>query len=157
MEPKLSNEQGQLRIIRREELGELIRTRRKRDGLTLQQAAQQCKVSAATLWRLEKQADDRTGKKFPEPDTMTLGRVTHWLGVSLDRVLETSVASATDSIGHSTNDSTPDMIEAHLRADRKLDPQSAAALGRIFRVAYEQFQQSGGASSTSVNQDDAEK
>lgn len=134
-----------LRVVRREELGELIRTRRRQDRLTLEQAAQQCGVSPATLWRLERQGTDAVGRRLPEPDTGTLGAVTRWLGVSMDRVLETPVAPAADSIAHGQHESTPDIIEAHLRADRKLDPQAAAALGRMFRLAYDQFQQLGGA------------
>jgi hypothetical protein len=37
--------------------------------------------------------------------------------------------------------STPDIVEAHLRADRNLDAETAAALGRMFRLAYERFTQ----------------
>ena len=160
MEPKSGNDRRQSRVVRREELGELIRTRRKQDRLTLEQAAQECGVSAATLWRLEKQGmavAGGTGKRLPEPDTMTLGAVTRWLGVSLDRIVETSITSATDSIAHGRGDSTPDIIEAHLRADRKLDPQAAAALGRMFRLAYEQFQHSSGSSATPISRYDDNK
>lgn len=157
MELKSGNDRRQSRVVRREELGELIRTRRRQDRLTLEQAAQGCGVSAATLWRLEKQGTavaGGAGKRLPEPDTMTLGAVTRWLGVSLDRIVETSIISATDSIAHGRGDSTPDIIEAHLRADRKLDPQAAAALGRMFRLAYEQFQQSNGVHATTISRDD---
>lgn len=136
-----SDQKSQPRIVCREELGELIRARRRQDRLTLEQAALQCGISPATLWRLERQESVRTGKRLPEPDTKTLGAVTRWLGVSLNRVLDTPIASAADSIAHGQHETTPDIIEAHLRADRNLDPQASAALGRMFRLAYEQFQQ----------------
>jgi hypothetical protein len=38
---------------------------------------------------------------------------------------------------HEAGESTPDIVEAHLRADRNLDAKTAAAFGRIFRAAYE--------------------
>ncbi len=34
---------------------------------------------------------------------------------------------------------TPEIVEAHLRADRNLTPETAAALSELFRVAYTQF------------------
>ena len=155
MELEAGNDRKQQsRVVRREELGELIRARRKRDRLTLGQAAQQCGVSPATLWRLERSEDDMAGRRLPEPDTGTLGAVTRWLGVSLDRVLDTQVAPAADSLAHGRNDSTPDIIEAHLRADRNLDPQASAALGRMFRLAYEQFLQLGSTSKGATQRGD---
>ena len=33
----------------------------------------------------------------------------------------------------------PEIVEAHLRADRNLTPETAAALSELFRVAYTQF------------------
>ncbi len=144
IEPSPGKDQRlQPRVVRREELGELIHAKRKRDRLTLDQAAQQCGVSTATMWRLERQGNASPGRagRSPEPDTATLGRVTRWLGVSLDRVLDTSVSPASDGIAHARDDSTPDIVEAHLRADRNLDTQAAAALGRMFRLAYTEFQQ----------------
>jgi len=33
----------------------------------------------------------------------------------------------------------PDIVEAHLRADRNLTPETAKALSELFRVAYQQF------------------
>ena len=33
----------------------------------------------------------------------------------------------------------PEIVEAHLRADRNLTPETAAALSELFRVAYHQF------------------
>jgi hypothetical protein len=42
---------------------------------------------------------------------------------------------------HEAGESTPEIVEAHLRADRNLDAKTAAALGRIIRTAYKQFAQ----------------
>ena len=39
------------------------------------------------------------------------------------------------------HESTPEIVEAHLRADRHLTPQTAKALSELFRVAYAQFSQ----------------
>ena len=36
---------------------------------------------------------------------------------------------------------TPEIVEAHLRADKHLTPQTAKALSELFRVAYAQFSQ----------------
>jgi hypothetical protein len=39
------------------------------------------------------------------------------------------------------HESTPEIVEAHLRADRQLSPETAKALSELFRVAYKQFSQ----------------
>ena len=41
------------------------------------------------------------------------------------------------------HESTPEIVEAHLRADQSLTPETAAALSELFRVAYTQFSRSG--------------
>lgn len=69
----------------------------------------------------------------------TLSALTHWIGVSIDRVLDSEDDKGD---GLQQADSTPDIVEAHLRADRNLDPKTAAVLGRMFRAAYEQFAES---------------
>jgi hypothetical protein len=35
----------------------------------------------------------------------------------------------------------PEIVEAHLRADRNLTPETAAALSEVFRVAYSSYKQ----------------
>ncbi|HEU5238772.1 MAG TPA: hypothetical protein VFU37_16695, partial [Pyrinomonadaceae bacterium] len=42
------------------------------------------------------------------------------------------------------HESTPEIVEAHLRADRQLTPETAKALSELFRVAYKQFSQASG-------------
>ena len=37
------------------------------------------------------------------------------------------------------HEATPEIVEAHLRADRNLTPETANALSELFRVAYQQF------------------
>jgi hypothetical protein len=41
------------------------------------------------------------------------------------------------------HESMPEIIEAHLRADRNLTPETAKALSEMFRVAYNQFSHPG--------------
>ncbi|HEY0069608.1 MAG TPA: helix-turn-helix transcriptional regulator [Chloroflexia bacterium] len=141
-------------IVRRQDLSHLIRSKRWAERLTLEEAAKIIGVSAATLSRWERggvQSGTRRGqvergdegKSIPEPDTRTLAALTKWLGVSIDRVVDRE-ARQQDIVDRtpSTVD-TLDIIEAHLRADRNLDAQSAELLARLFRVAYEQFSGSG--------------
>ena len=131
------------RVVRVEDLGELIRRRRRNDGTTLERAAAQSGVSAATLSRLERQrltgAGDGATKPPLQPDTRTLAALTRWLNVSIDRVMDVNPPSALHVIVHREGETVPDMFDAHLRADPNLDSGTAAALGRMFRVAYEQF------------------
>jgi hypothetical protein len=41
------------------------------------------------------------------------------------------------------HESTPEIVEAHLRADKHLTPETAKALSELFRVAYTQFSATG--------------
>ena len=41
------------------------------------------------------------------------------------------------------HEATPEIVEAHLRADKKLTPETAKALSELFRVAYQQFSKPG--------------
>ncbi len=122
------------------ELGELIRSKRYAEDLTLEQAAQQSGVSAATLSRLERQG--KTGSngavRSLSPDTRTLAAIARWLGVSLDTLMSSGPKSGQPSPRKRWS-ATPDVVEAHLRADRNLNSETAEALANMFRVAYEQF------------------
>jgi transcriptional regulator with XRE-family HTH domain len=131
-----------VQVVRLEDLGWLIRAKRHTEGLTLEQAARQSGVSSATLSRLERQwahGVDGDFKKPSVPDTRTLAALARWLRVALDRVVEVASPPPTHEVVHREGESVPDMVEAHLRADRNLDEATAAALARTFRVAYEQF------------------
>ncbi len=137
--------------VRLEDLGALIRAKRKAEGLTLEQAARQSGVSPATLSRLERRqstgaAENETRKAAPVPDTRTLAALARWLGVALDRVVAVAPPPPMHAVTHREGETVPDMVEAHLRADPNLDAATAAALARTFRVAYEQFARIGPAS-----------
>lgn len=106
-------------------LAALIRVKRGKRGL--REAAKEIgDVSVSTLSRVEQ------GKI---PDLGTFFRLCHWLGVSPEQF-------ATDALkvdGQETppDISTPEMLVAHLRADRTLDPHTAEALSTMIRLAYE--------------------
>jgi transcriptional regulator with XRE-family HTH domain len=124
-------------------LGQILAARRALDGLSLEQVSGITGVSAATLWRWERQ---RPGK-----DPRKLHAVARWLGVQLDPNAVPVPLPIDDSIVHQDGQGTMDFVEAHLRADRNLDPKTAAALSRMFRVAYEQFARPGTAESEDID------
>jgi len=121
--------------VQLEQLGHLIRRKRKDEGLTLEQAAQLSGVSSATLSRLERRA---AGRDMPTPDIRTLGAVTGWLEVAVAGAGFTTAAETSAGVFPKSG-TVPDVVEAHLRADRNLDPTNAALLARMFRAAYSEF------------------
>src|SRR6266498_1972611 len=131
------------RVVRWEELSRLIRAKRTAERLTLDQAARESGVSPATLSRWERQHNPRAGQPRErlqhEPDTRTLAAIARWLGVSLDQIVSVNTAPTDQCVMHREGDSTPDVVAAHLRADRNLDAATAQALERMFRAVYEQF------------------
>jgi hypothetical protein len=56
-------------------------------------------------------------------------------------------ADETKAVVYYPEEPVPEIVEAHLRADRNLTPETAAALSELFRVAYTQFSKSGDKSS----------
>lgn len=118
------------RVVRIGELGKLIQEKRRSERLTLAAAAQQSRVSAPTLSRLERQSTD--GGKVMTPDTHTLTALTQWLGVTVEQMV--TMDQPQDAPMY-----TPEIVKAHLRADRNLNPDAAEALGEMFRLAYDQF------------------
>lgn len=117
------------------ELGEYIKRKRLDEKLSLRRAAAETNVSPATLSRIE--------NGIGVPDSATLARLAGWLGIPLDRLMKGSlmngVEKANEPIIYYPSESTPDIIEAHLRADPNLKPDTAKALAELFRVAYMQF------------------
>lgn len=117
------------------ELGEYIKRKRQDEKLSLRQVATVTKVSPATLSRIE--------NGIGVPDSATLARLASWLGIPLDRLMKGSLmtggAEGSEPIIYYPSESTPDIIEAHLRADPNLKPETAKALAELFRVAYLQF------------------
>jgi transcriptional regulator with XRE-family HTH domain len=115
------------------ELGSAIRRRREQHGLSLRDVADETGVSASTLSRIE----NGTGK----PDADNIARLAAWLDMPIERVMHHGARATTDPkpVVYYPHESTPEIVEAHLRADRHLTPQTAKALSELFRVAYAQF------------------
>ena len=112
------------------ELGRAIKRRREELGLSLRDVADVTNVSASTLSRIE----NGTGK----PDADNIARLTGWLDMPIDRVMSRSVTDV-EPVVYYPHEATPEIVEAHLRADKKLTPETAKALSELFRVAYTQF------------------
>lgn len=121
-------------LINTQELGRAIRRRREELELSLRDVADQTGVSASTLSRIE----NGTGK----PDADNIARLTNWLDMPLERILSRSGrddSNEAKAVVYYPHESTPEIVEAHLRADRNLSPETADALSQLFRVAYSQF------------------
>lgn len=119
-------------LINTQELGRAIRRRREELGLSLRDVADETSVSASTLSRIE----NGTGK----PDADNIARLTAWLDVPLQRILSgREEAEDAKAVIYYPHESTPEIVEAHLRADKNLTPETADALSELFRVAYSQF------------------
>lgn len=116
------------------ELGRAIKRRREELGLSLRDVADVTNVSASTLSRIE----NGTGK----PDADNIARLTGWLDMPIDRVMSKSTSDV-EAVVYYPHEATPEIVEAHLRADKKLTPETAKALSELFRVAYKQFSKPG--------------
>jgi transcriptional regulator with XRE-family HTH domain len=126
-------------LVNTEELGRAIRRRREELGLSLRDVATVTSVSASTLSRIE----NGTGK----PDADNIARLTTWLDVPMERILSGrnhSQPDAAKAVVYFPQEPTPQIVEAHLRADKNLTPETAAALSELFRVAYNQFSKTDG-------------
>jgi transcriptional regulator with XRE-family HTH domain len=123
-------------LINTKELGRAIKRKREGMNLSLRDVANETQVSASTLSRIE----NGTGK----PDADNIARLTAWLDMPVDRVLKkSSNVGAVEPVIYYPHETTPEIIEAHLRADRNLTPETARALSEMFRVAYKQFSKPG--------------
>lgn len=120
-------------MVNTEELGRAIKRRREELGLSLRDVANETAVSASTLSRIE----NGTGK----PDADNIARLASWLDVPMERILSgrQQHADSSKAVVYFPQEPTPEIVEAHLRADKNLTPQTAAALSELFRVAYAQF------------------
>ena len=120
-------------LVNTEELGRAIKRRREELGLSLRDVASETSVSASTLSRIE----NGTGK----PDADNIARLASWLDVPMERILSGRDPKAEESkaVVYYPEEPTPEIVEAHLRADKNLTPETAAALSELFRVAYTQF------------------
>lgn len=114
------------------ELGQAIKRRREELSLSLRDVADVTNVSASTLSRIE----NGTGK----PDADNIARLTGWLDMPIDRVMNNQKSgNNVEPVIYYPHEATPEIVEAHLRADKKLTPETAKALSELFRVAYKQF------------------
>ena len=122
------------------ELGSAIRRRREEQSMSLRDLADETGVSASTLSRIE----NGTGK----PDADNIARLAAWLDMPIERVMHHGNRAANDPkpVVYYPHESTPEIVEAHLRADKHLTPQTAKALSELFRVAYAQFSETDGKS-----------
>ena len=120
-------------LVNTEELGRAVKRRREELGLSLRDVADKTSVSASTLSRIE----NGTGK----PDADNIARLTAWLEVPVERILSARPAQddSQEAVVYFPHEPVPEIVEAHLRADRNLTPETAAALSEVFRVAYAQF------------------
>ena len=113
------------------ELGRAIKRRREELGLSLRDVADETGVSASTLSRIE----NGTGK----PDADNIASLTGWLDMPIDRVMSRKETEDVEAVVYYPHEATPEIVEAHLRADKNLTPETAKALSELFRVAYKQF------------------
>lgn len=122
-------------LINTKELGEAIKRRREELGLSLRDVADKTGVSASTLSRIE----NGTGK----PDADNIARLTGWLDMPVDRVMNMHSSDEVEPVVYYPHEAMPEIVQAHLRADKNLTPETAAALSELFRVAYKQFSKPG--------------
>ncbi len=124
-------------LVNTVELGRAIRRKREEQGLSLRDVANETGVSASTLSRIE----NGTGK----PDADNIARLTGWLNVPMERIMGGRELSGDEAkaVVYFPQESMPEIVEAHLRADRNLTPETAKALSELFRVAYAQFSHPG--------------
>ena len=69
------------------------------------------------------------------PDVATLTKLANWLGVTVGELLDSSQTS--ESI--LPQNTTPEIVEVHLRADKNLSPETANALAVMFKSLYNEF------------------
>ena len=119
-------------LVNTAELGRAIKRHRDELKMSLRDVADEIEVSASTLSRIE----NGTGK----PDADNIARITRWLDMPVDRVMSSGrPGKAVEPVVYYPHEATPEIVEAHLRADKKLSPETAKALSELFRVAYQQF------------------
>jgi len=109
-------------------IGALIKAKRRKTDLGLRAAAAECGISSSTLSRLER------GDSSSLPDADTLTKLANWL--------HTTVAGLLHEKNEPPKDprlTTPEVVEVHLRADKRLSMETANALSRAFRLLYEQL------------------
>src|SRR5438045_4695044 len=99
-------------LVNTVELGRSIRRKREQKGLSLRDVADETGVSASTLSRIE----NGTGK----PDADNIARLAAWLGMPIERVMHQNHTDGADQspVVYYPREPTPDIVAAHLGADR---------------------------------------
>ena len=110
---------GAAEILKVEHLAELLKNRRQTRGIGLRAAAAEARVSFNTLARVE---------AGHVPDIETFSRLARWVGRSPADFF---------GAGSITAESTPDVIETHLRSDSALSADAAERIAGIVREAYD--------------------
>lgn len=115
------------------ELAEYVKKKREDEDLSIRQVSEITQISPSTLSRIE--------NGVCTPDSDTLAKLTSWLGIPVDNLMRGELISQIPitKAEASFYKSTPDAVEAHLRADPNLNAETAKALAELFRVAYTQF------------------
>jgi len=109
-------------------LGERLRRTRVQRNKTLEEVKQETGVSVPTLSRIERGA-------AKDLESGTLLALTKWIGTSAEKFGDTAQPPAVR--GGKVSEDVPEILELHLRADRKLDKKTATLLAKMFRTAYE--------------------
>jgi transcriptional regulator with XRE-family HTH domain len=107
------------------DLGKHLRAKRRAARQSLRDVAAQMghRLTPSTLSRIEHGA---------VPDSGNVPPLAEWLGLPLSRV---GWPGESDQPGPALE--TPQQVEVHLRADRRLAPDTADALARMFTVLYD--------------------
>ena len=127
-------------LINVKELGKHVTRKRESEHLSLRGVAKVTGVSPSTLSRIE------TAKGFI-PDASTLARLCQWLEIPIERVVGWANGARSEKsqmVVHYPNEPTPTIVEAYLRADPALTPETAQALSELFRIAYEGYRRNTG-------------
>lgn len=110
--------------------------------MTLDQVALEVGVSASTLSRWERrgtsdEGERATSSRLPENlDVKTFELLSKWLypaGENPDYYND----KGRGTTNHEDSRPVPDLVEAHLRADRNLTPAAAEMIASMVRAAYE--------------------
>ncbi len=107
-------------------LGERLKRARTARAATLKEVAEQTAISIATLSRIERS----DAKSVDSPTLLALAK---WIGATAPEFLERPEVQT----ALAPKQTTPDVVELHLRADKRLDKRTAMALAKMFRAAYD--------------------
>jgi transcriptional regulator with XRE-family HTH domain len=108
------------------QLARRVRARRLSRKQSLQEAAKDLQLSAATVSRVER------GDYLPGRENLV--KFAEWLGVPIDELTQNALSNHV-----AEPQSTLEAVALHLRADKHLSHDDAAALEQMFRLAYERL------------------